>query len=65
VTRRAGRLFREVVDGRPRRELVQRGATVPPQASKIRVRDLGDLKPGLALDNIAELVEQVEGPLHR
>jgi len=27
--------------------------------------DLGNLKPGLSLDNVAELIEQVEGTLHR
>jgi hypothetical protein len=28
-------------------------------------RDLGNLQPGLTLDSIADLIEQVEGPLHR
>jgi hypothetical protein len=28
----------------------------------VKARDLGDLRPGLSLDNIAELLEQVEGP---
>ena len=32
---------------------------------RIAARDLGALKPGLALDNVAELSEQVEGPLNR
>jgi hypothetical protein len=43
---------------------VQRSAA-PPQAFAITVRDLGDLKPGLSLDNVGKLVEQVEGALHR
>jgi hypothetical protein len=42
-----------------RRDLAHR------QAFEVAARDLGDLRPGLALDNVAELIEQVEGPLHR
>jgi hypothetical protein len=39
--------------------------TVQRQAFKIRARDLGDLKPALSLDNVAELIEQVEGSAYR
>jgi len=39
--------------------------TAPRQPFRVGARDLGRLKPGLSLDNIAELVEQLEGPLHR
>jgi hypothetical protein len=31
----------------------------------VKARDLGRLRPGLALDNVGELLERVEGPLHR
>jgi len=31
----------------------------------VMVRDLGNLNAGLSLDNVAELIEKVEGPLHR
>jgi hypothetical protein len=31
----------------------------------VKARDLGDLRPGLDLDNIGEVLERVEGPLHR
>jgi hypothetical protein len=64
-SRRAGRSFREIVNETLRRGLVQRGASVPRQTFAITARDLGDLKPGLSLDNVAELIEQVEGALHR
>ena len=63
--RRSGRPFRDVVNEALRRGLaVQRGRAgrVP---FKVVARDLGQLRPGLSLDNIAELVEQVEGPHHR
>jgi hypothetical protein len=41
------------------------GATAKRRSFKITARDLGDLKPGLSLDNVAELIERVEGPLYR
>jgi hypothetical protein len=28
-------------------------------------RDLGKLRPGYNLDNIGDLLERIEGPLHR
>jgi hypothetical protein len=62
---RAGRPFREIVNEMLRRGLENRRATAQRQAFKVRVRDPGNIKPGLSLDNIAELIEHVEGSLHR
>jgi hypothetical protein len=62
---RARRPFREVVNETLRRGLERRRAGTPRQAFKVTARDLGNLKPGLSLDNIAELIEHVEGSLHR
>lgn len=64
-SQRAGRPFREVVNETLRRGLESRRATAQRRAFKVSARDLGDLKPGLCLDNIAELIEHVEGSLHR
>ena len=63
--RRAGRPFREIVNETLRRGLASRRTTAKREAFKIVVRDLGDLRPGLALDDVAGLIEQVEGALHR
>ncbi len=63
-SRRAGRPFREVVNETLRRGLASQRAVSPRKTFKVRARDLG-LKPGLALDNVAELLEQVEGPAFR
>ena len=62
---RAGRPFREIVNDTLRRGLESRRAAIQQLAFKVTARDLGNLKPGLSLDNIAELVEHVEGSLHR
>lgn len=64
-SRRAGRPFREVVNETLRRGLVSLRTTSPRENFKIRARDLGSLKPGLSLDNVAELLEQAEGPLQQ
>jgi hypothetical protein len=63
--RRAGRPFREVGNETLRRGLASRRVTSRRSPFKVETRDLGDLKPGLSLDNIAELLEQVEGPAFR
>jgi hypothetical protein len=64
-SRRTGRSFREVVNETLRRGLLQRRGAESRQAFRVNVRDLGDLRPGLSLDNVADLIERVEGPLHR
>ena len=63
--RRSGRSFRETVNDALRRGLVSRAAPSSRPPFKVKARDLGDLSPGLALDNIADLLERVEGPLNR
>jgi hypothetical protein len=64
-SRHTGRPFREIVNETLRRGLESPRVSAQRQAFKVTARDLGDLKPGLSLDNVAELIEQVEGPLHR
>ncbi|HEY1234764.1 MAG TPA: hypothetical protein VGH22_15400 [Candidatus Binatia bacterium] len=64
-SRRAGRPFREVLNETLRRGLAQHRARSARQAFKVTVRDLGNVQPGISLDNVAELIEQLEGPVHR
>jgi hypothetical protein len=64
-SRRAGRPFKEIVNETLRSGLASRRITARRQTFKITARDLGDLRPGLSLDNVAELIEQTEGSLHR
>jgi hypothetical protein len=63
-TRRTGRPFRDVVNDALRRGLL---VSRPPKRApfRVRTRSLGGLRPGLRLDSIADLLEQIEGPLHR
>ncbi len=63
--RRSARPFREVVNDAIRRGLATRRTTQTAGRFTVATRDLGDLRPGLTLDNVADLLERVEGPLHR
>jgi hypothetical protein len=63
--RRAGRSFREVVNEALRRGLASRGGHAEREPFRIEPRDLGNVRPGLTLDNVGDLIEQVEGPLHK
>jgi len=63
-SRRAGRPFRDVVNETLRRGLANRRVAAR-QPFKVTARDLGNLRPGLSLDNVAELIEQAEGSLHQ
>ena len=64
--RRSGKPFRAVVNECLRLALSSRRedrTKEPPVV--VRTRDLGALRPGLSLDNIGDLLEAAEGPLHR
>ena len=65
ASRRAGRPFREIVNETLRQGLVSRTAVSARQPFRVAARDLGGLQPGLSLDNVSDLIEQIEGPLHR
>jgi hypothetical protein len=65
AARSAGRPFREIVNDTLRRGLANRNKTAQWRNFAVKARDLGDLKPGLSLDDVAGLIEHVEGSLHR
>ena len=63
--RRTGRAFKDVVNDALRRALASPPAARARPPFAVKARDLGRVRPGLNLDNIGELLEQVEGPGHR
>ena len=63
--RRSGRSVREVVNDTLRRGLAGARPAAALAPFRVTPRDLGELRSGLSLDNIGELIEQVEGSLHR
>jgi hypothetical protein len=60
--RRTGRALEEVVNECLRTGLLWREASRSASPFAVRRRDFGTLKPGISLDNVAELLEQSEGP---
>jgi plasmid stability protein len=63
--RRTGKAFKDVVNDALRRGLASTAGSSTRAPFKVQARDLGRMKPGLGLDNIGDLLEQIEGPLHR
>ena len=64
-SRRQDRPFREIVNETLRRGLADQRAASRPRVFRVAARDLGELRPGLSLDNVTELIEQVEDSFHR
>lgn len=60
--RRTGRSFKDLVNECLRRGLAQGEPTRAVERFAVKPRDLGVLQPGLSLDNVAELLERIEGP---
>ena len=62
--RRTGQSFRDVVN-----DTLRRGLMTAPRAARepfrVQTRSLGGLRAGLSLDNVAALLEHVEGSEHR
>lgn len=63
--RRDGKAFREVVNDTLRRGLATRRPAAARPHFRVTARDVGELRPGLSLDNLADLIERIDGPLHR
>lgn len=63
--RRSGRSFRETVNEMLRRGLSIKRSRSTKKPFSVVTRDLGKLVPGLTLDSVGDLLEQVEGPLYR
>ena len=64
-SRRSDRPFREIVNETLRRGLASRGSNGSRQPFRVTARDLGNVRPGLSLDNVGDLIEQVEGCIHQ
>jgi hypothetical protein len=63
--RRSGRAFRDVLNEALRRGMASQRLTRSTEPFRVVARDLGDLRPGVSIDSIADLVERLEGPQHR
>ena len=62
--RRTGRSFKETVNACLRRGLTEAPRRPARRPFKVEARDMG-LRPGLDLDNVHALLDQVDGPNRR
>lgn len=62
-TQATGMSFKHTVNDVLRRGLLAK-ETAAPRPFVVRSRDMG-LRPGVELDDIAEVLEQLDGPLYR
>ncbi len=63
--RRTGKPFKTVLNECLRVALSAGRGRTSSASFRIAARDLGALRPGLSLDNVAELLDLVEGPESR
>lgn len=63
-SRKTGRPFRETVNSCLRAGLTMRkqGGAAPP--FKVKARDMG-IRPGINIDKVSALLDELEGPEHR
>jgi len=62
--RRSGASFKELVNLYLRKALNAPKSAAKAKPFRVRARNLG-LRPGLDYTHIGELLEQIEGPLHK
>ena len=62
--RRTGRSFKETVNEAIRHGLALSERPAPAKPFRVRARDLNP-RPGIDYGNVHELLDQLEGPLHR
>jgi len=63
--RATGKAFRQIVNEALRIGLNTTAQSQRSPAFRVVARSLGGLQPGVSLDNVGALLEQVEGALHR
>ena len=65
LAKRTGKSFKETVNEAIRCGLTVIPTTQQPSTFRVVTRDLGNIQPGINLDNIADVLEQAESPRYR
>ncbi len=64
-SKRSGRSIKEIVNEYLRLGFHAKKSDRKRPPFRVHARDMGELRPGLSLDNIGELLEQIEGSTNR
>ncbi|TDI43443.1 MAG: ribbon-helix-helix protein, CopG family [Acidobacteria bacterium] len=64
-SKRSGRSLKEIVNEYLRLGFHAKKSDRKRPPFRVHARDMGELRPGLSLDNIGELLEQIEGSTNR
>ncbi len=64
-SKRSGRSLKEIVNEYLRLGFHAKKSDRRRPPFRVHARDMGELRPGLSLDNIGELLEQIEGSTNR
>lgn len=65
LSRRSGRSFKDILNETLRRGLATNPLPRRAEPFKVQARDLGTRRPGINFDSVADLLDHIEGPLHR
>jgi plasmid stability protein len=65
LMRQDGRSLKATVNDLLRLALSTKRVVKGRKPFRVEARDLGGLRPGLNLDNVGDMLEQLEGPRHR
>lgn len=63
--RRTGKSFKETVNESLRIGLTFKTTLKPRKKFVVHAKDMGAMRPGLSLDCVSTLIEELEGPMHR
>jgi len=63
--RRGGKPFKQALNEALRRGLLERGAAAASRPFRVRARNLGRLHAGVSLDDVAGLLDRIEGERRR
>jgi hypothetical protein len=63
--RRSGKSFKDTVNEFLRLAINMKAQPPSRRRFRVKARDLGRLCPGLGLDSVSDLLEQLEGPVYR
>lgn len=63
--RRTGKSFKETINESLRIALTFKTTPKPRKKFVVHAKDMGPMRPGLSLDCVSALIEELEGPMHR